>query len=56
MNYFNRILLPFTVLPTVMLYLQILQEERHLSVVFGEKDISYQEKVADTLDERDQCK
>lgn len=39
--FFNRILLSFSVFAAVMLHLQILQEEKYLSVAFGEEYISY---------------
>lgn len=39
--FFNRILLIFSVFAAVMLHLQILQEEKYLSVAFGEEYISY---------------
>lgn len=43
--FFNWILCVFTVLPMVMLHLQILQEEKYLPSVFGEAYLAYRRKV-----------
>lgn len=40
--YFNWVLLAFTIWAMVMLHLQILQEEKYLSSVFGEEYLEYQ--------------
>ena len=43
--YFNGLLLVFTVWVIVMLHLQILQEEKYLSTVFGEKYAEYKKQT-----------
>lgn len=41
--YFNWLLLGFTIWAMIMLHLQILQEEKYLPTVFGEKYLEYKE-------------
>lgn len=43
--FFNWILFGFTSLAIIMLHLQILQEEKHLTVVFGISYVEYKNKV-----------
>lgn len=43
--YFNWLLLGFTLFAMLMLHLQILQEEKYLTVVFGKEYSDYKKKV-----------
>ena len=45
MMFFHEVLLVFTIASMVMLHLQILQEEKFLQKVFGEKYLTYKNKV-----------
>ncbi len=45
MMFFNWVLFVFTILTIIMLHFQILQEEKHLTVIFGSEYMNYKSKV-----------